>query len=164
MVFNSEREKTNRQCPLNHFHSLLRCRSILTVISCCTLRQRQKSETLVGAQRVGAYAGEMSQLSRMHGVSLREMSLNAGTNSRVKSKLIVISTQRLPERTAIALLGSVAGAFALELSWTALRSAHNQHFSRKTHPTVSRILTERFNRVTPYFHQPFARKRADLFP
>ena len=56
------------------------------------------------AQRVGAYAGEMSQLSRMHGVSLREKSLNAGMNSRVKSKLIVISTQRLPERTAIALL------------------------------------------------------------
>src|SRR6267378_2720711 len=42
----------------------------------------------------------MSQLSRTHGVSLQEKSLNAGTDSRVKSKVIVISTRRLLERTA----------------------------------------------------------------
>src|ERR1700730_12675145 len=35
-------------------------------------------------------------------------------------------------------------AFAPELSWTSFRSTHNEHFSRKTHPTVSRIFTERF--------------------
>jgi len=97
--------KTYFQCPLNEFHPLLRRRRIFAVISGGALWRRQKAQAFVVPQRIRAHAREMGQLSRTHGSLPPRESLNSGTDSRVKSKLILISTQRLPERQRVGLVG-----------------------------------------------------------